>query len=112
VLARFAQRLLGEVAKGNDPAADKQSRRKAVTVAELCDQYLKDATAGRVLKRSGYAKRTLAIDTGRIERHIKPLLGSYAVAGVTRRDASVSCTTLPQARRRPASKPNPAGLRG
>lgn len=83
-----AQRLLGEVAKGNDPAAAKQARRAATTVSELCDQYLKDAMAGRVLKRSGVAKRnsTLIIDAGRIERHIKPLLGAYAVAAVTRRD--------------------------
>jgi integrase len=83
-----AQRLLGEVAKGNDPAAAKQARRAAVTVTDLCDQYLKDAREGRVLKRSGVAKRasTLDIDVGRIERHIKPLLGTYAVAAVTRRD--------------------------
>jgi integrase len=83
-----AQRLLGEVAKGNDPAAAKQARRAAITVAELCDQYLNDARAGRVLKRSGVAKRasTLNIDAGRIERHIKPLLGTYAVVAVTRRD--------------------------
>ena len=51
--------------------------------------YFKDAKAGRVLKRSGVAKRnsTLLIDAGRIERHIKPLLCSFAVAAVTRHDA-------------------------
>ena len=40
--------------------------------------------AGRVLKRSGAAKKatTLAIDRGRIERHIKPLLGTHAIAAV------------------------------
>ena len=50
--------------------------------------YLVDALAGRVLKRSGVAKKasTLTIDKGRIERHIKPLLGTHAVAAVTRRD--------------------------
>jgi integrase len=83
-----AQELLGEVAKDRDPAAEKQARRKATTVAELCDMYLVDALAGRVLKRSGVAKNasTLTIDKGRIERHIKPLLGTHAVAAVTRRD--------------------------
>ncbi len=42
-------------------------------------------TLGRA---SGKAKQTstLTIDEGRIERHIKPLLGAYAVAAVTRRD--------------------------
>jgi integrase len=83
-----AQRLLGEVAQGKDPASEKKGRSKAITVAEFCDLYLKDAGAGRVLKRSGQAKRssTLVIDTGRIERHIKPLLGGLAVAAVTRHD--------------------------
>jgi integrase len=83
-----AQELLGDVAKDRDPAAEKQARRKATTIAELCDMYLADALAGRVLKRSGTAKRasTLEIDKGRIERHIKPLLGTYAVPAVTRRD--------------------------
>ena len=83
-----AQEILGDVAKGRDPAAEKQVSRKATTVAELCDMYLADAVAGRVLKRAGVAKKgtTLSIDKGRIERHIKPLLGGYAVAAVTRRD--------------------------
>ena len=31
----------GEKVKGTDPAAEKQARRKAVTVAELCDRYLR-----------------------------------------------------------------------
>jgi integrase len=83
-----AQELLGEVTKGRDPAAERKAQRDAKTVAELCDMYLADALAGRVLKRSGAAKRdsTLEIDKGRIERHINPLLGKHPVAGVTRRD--------------------------
>ncbi len=83
-----AQELLGDVARDRDPAAEKQARRKATTVADLCDLYLVDALAGRVLKRSGVAKKasTLEIDKGRIERHIKPLLGTHAVAAITRRD--------------------------
>jgi integrase len=84
-----AQELLGEVAKERDPAAEKRARRRAMTVAELCDMYLADALAGRVLKRSGTAKKasTLTIDKGRIERHIKPVLGTHPIAAVTRRDA-------------------------
>ena len=38
-----AKRLLGKVAEGGDPAAEKQSKRKAVTVSELCELYLHDA---------------------------------------------------------------------
>jgi integrase len=80
-----AQWLLGEVAHKADPAADKQAKRDAKTVAELCDAYLADAMAGRLLTRRKVAKKasTLAIDVGRIERHIKPLLGRRAVAAVT-----------------------------
>src|SRR5215216_8169568 len=42
-----AQRLLGDVAKGGDPAMIKRSSRRAATVAELCDLYLQDAETGR-----------------------------------------------------------------
>jgi integrase len=83
-----ARRLLGDVARGEDPAAKKLAKRRAITVAELCDQYLADATAGLVLTRFGTAKKasTLAIDRGRVARHIKPVLGSLAVAAVTATD--------------------------
>jgi integrase len=80
-----ALRILGNVADGADPAAEKRTTRRATTVAELCDAYLADAEAGRVLTRSKEPKKasTLAIDKGRVERHIKPLLGKLAVASVT-----------------------------
>lgn len=83
-----ARRLLGEVAGGDDPAAEKTAKRRAATVAELCDRYLEDAEAGRLLTRRGQSKKesTLATDRGRIERHIKPLLGALKVAAVTRDD--------------------------
>ena len=83
-----ARRILGGVAKGTDPAADKQAKRKAATVAELCDDYLADAEAGRLLTRRREAKRasTLLSDRGRIERHIKPTLGRLAVAAARRED--------------------------
>src|SRR5271157_803295 len=69
-----AQRLLGHVVGGADPAAVKQAKRQAASVAELCDLYLADAKAGRLLTRRKFPKKssTLAIDCGRIERHIKP----------------------------------------
>src|SRR5204862_2330419 len=40
-----AVRILGRVAHGTDPAAERVSARKAKTVAELCDLYLADAEA-------------------------------------------------------------------
>jgi integrase len=83
-----ARRLLGKVVKGDDPALAKAEARKAKTVAELCDSYLRDAEAGRILTRRRVPKRasTLATDRGRIERHIKPLLGWLKVSSVCRRD--------------------------
>jgi integrase len=83
-----ARRLLGEVAKGGDPAAEKQAKRKAETVTELCDAYWADAEAGRLMTRRRTAKKasTLLSDKGRVEKHIKPLLGRMKVAAVTRED--------------------------
>jgi integrase len=83
-----AKRLLGKVVDGIDPSAVKQAKRKAATVAELCDLYLADAEAGRLLTKRKVPKKasTLTIDRGRISRHIKPLLGQMKVAAVTRED--------------------------
>ena len=83
-----AKRILGHVVGGADPAAEKQSKRRAASVGELCDLYVLDAEAGRLLTRRKSAKKasTIVTDKGRIERHIKPLLGNIKVAAVTRED--------------------------
>jgi integrase len=83
-----AQRLLGEVKKGEDPAAAKQAKRQAANVSELCDLYLADAEAGRLLtsRKKPKKRSTLEIDRGRLARHIKPLLGRFKVAAVTTDD--------------------------
>lgn len=83
-----AKRILGHVVGGADPAAEKRSKRRAASVAELCDLYIADAKAGRLLTRRKSPKKssTIVTDVGRIERHIKPLLGSMKVAAVTRED--------------------------
>jgi integrase len=83
-----AKRILGEVVTGQDPSIAKSEYRKAITVSELCDQYFKDAETGRLLTRRKIAKKasTLVSDRGRIDRHIKPLLGSLKVSAVTRAD--------------------------
>ncbi len=39
-----ARRVLGRVALGEDPAAVEQAGRKVLTVAQLCDDYLKSGT--------------------------------------------------------------------
>ncbi len=83
-----AQRLLGEIAAGRDPSVAKREARVAATVADLCDLYMADVEAGKLLTRRKVAKKasTILSDRGRVDRHIKPELGRLAVAAVTRED--------------------------
>lgn len=107
-----ARRLLGEVAKGADPAATKQSKRKATTVSELCDLYLSDAQAGRLLTRLQAPKKasTLTTDRGRIIRHIKPVLGRLTVGAVTREDVDGFMHAIAEGRTAGKIKTKPRGL--
>ena len=83
-----AKRMLGEVASGHDPARAKQVIRREKTVAELCEEYLAQVKAGRILTRRGNTKQasTLTTDRSRIAAHILPLLGSRKVSSVTTDD--------------------------
>jgi integrase len=74
-----ARAILGAVANGADPALDRARARQEMTVAHLCDLYLREGCATK--KQS-----TLATDRGRIERHIKPLLGRKRLSEVNRAD--------------------------
>ena len=83
-----AKRLLGVVAAGGDPAGQRQADRRALTVAGLCDLYVEAMRAGRILTRRGEPKRpsTAANDQGRIERHIKPLVGHLPAGSLRPQD--------------------------
>lgn len=83
-----AMRLLGLVAGGRDPKVEANNQKNDLTVSALCDRYIEDVKAGKVLTRRGVPKSasTIATDEGRIERHIKPLLGRKKVKAVTRKD--------------------------
>jgi integrase len=107
-----ARRLLGDVAHQRDPAAEKRAARNAQTVAELCDLYLADAEAGRLVTRRRTQKKasTLAIDKGRIARHIKPLLGQLRVAAVTREDVECFMHDVAQGKTATNTKTKPRGL--
>jgi integrase len=74
-----ARKILGRAANGEDPAQEKQALKKRLSLAELCDQYLQHGCATK--KAS-----TLVTDRGRIERHIKPLLGRKKVEEISRAD--------------------------
>ena len=80
---------LGRVAAGDDPAENRASERSALTVAELCTEYLDKAERGLILtRRAGKPKKrsTLYIDRGRVARHIVPLLGARTVKDLTQAD--------------------------
>jgi hypothetical protein len=66
-----ARRLLTEVADGLDPALRRDQSRKAITVGEVADMYLREGPAQKPNKKAS----SWATDRSNIERHIKPLLG-------------------------------------
>lgn len=85
---QLAKDALAEVHSGGDPASARTERKVALTMSELCDVYLAEATKGNIITRRGAVKKpsTLISDRGRIARHIKPLLGSKLVRDVTSAD--------------------------
>jgi integrase len=107
-----AKAILGDVVGGADPAAEKMDARKAMTITELCDLYLADAEAGRLLTRRRGAKKTstLLTDRGRIMRHIKPLLGRLAVAAVARTDVERFMHAVAEGKTAGQFKTGPSGL--
>lgn len=78
---RKARELLGEVARGEDPADKKRVKRGGITINEICDWYLENAEAGKIIGRSRRPIKasTLAMDRSRIASHIRPLLGKRVI---------------------------------
>src|SRR3546814_648616 len=85
---REARSQLGRVAHGDDPAGEREEDRKALTIKQLCEQYITDMEAGLILGKGGRPKKdtTIATDVGRIRRHIIPLLGTRRVRDITKPD--------------------------
>jgi integrase len=81
-----AKGILGAVARGDDPASAQLAARQQMTVAQLCDRYIKEGVL--IPTRSGTVKKasTVKDDRGRIEAHIKPLLGHRRVSSITSAD--------------------------
>lgn len=71
--------LLSEIADGDDPAEVREDLKRRITMAELCDIYLREGSSEK-------KPSTLATDRGRIERHIKPLLAKKDARTLKRRD--------------------------
>jgi integrase len=93
-----AQEIVRAACEGRDPQREKSDGRNAITVSELCDNYLEAARADLVMTRFRRPKRdaTLKIDEGRIARHIKPLIGTLRVRDVTRGDVQRMADAITQ----------------
>ena len=74
-----AGKILNAVDNGKDPALDRRTKRAEKTIADLCDIYLVE---GVTTKKPS----TIATDTGRIERHIKPLMGKRLITEINQSD--------------------------
>ena len=71
-----AKNVLARARLGEDVAAERSKQRQELTVAQLCDEYLENGCEHK-------KPSTLATDKGRINRHIKPLLGGKLISHVT-----------------------------
>ena len=92
----LAKIKLGEVAAGGDPAEEVAQARKDASVAELCDWYLEEARAGRILGRRNRPIKasTLNMDESRIKSHIKPLVGHRIARHLTIADVEAMQTDV------------------
>ena len=75
----IAENLSRQVKAGINPSNERTKDRQSMTVSELCDLYMKEGCSTK-------KDSTIATDHGRVERHIRPLLGRYKVKDVTRAD--------------------------
>jgi len=78
----LAKKKLASVIDGSDPSQERRAAREGMTVAEVCDWYLEEAEAGRLLGRNRRPIKASSVsgDRSRIEQHIKPLIGTRVVA--------------------------------
>lgn len=82
-LARdLAKKKLASVIDGGDPAAERRAACEGMTVAEVCDWYLEEAEAGRLLGRNRRPIKASSVagDRSRIDQHIRPLIGIRIVS--------------------------------
>ncbi len=81
---------LGKVARGKNPAEERQIDRNAMTVNELAEQYIKAMEAGLIMGKGGRPKRpsTIYTNIGSLRGHILPLIGTRRVQELTKADVT------------------------
>lgn len=77
-----AKTMLFSVAQGEDPQADKEKARGALTVAELVTLYLEQGPADKPGKRAS----SWATDKYNLKRHAEPLLGNKVARDLSAAD--------------------------
>ena len=98
-----AKEILKQAAFGEDPLEDARLQASAMTVTELCDLYLEE---GCTTKKP----RTVAYDRGRIEGHIKPLIGRMRASDVRRADIERLMRDIASGKTAKAIKGRPRGV--
>jgi hypothetical protein len=58
----LGRQKLAEVSKGDDPSAKRRAARKRMTVSEVCDWYLTEGRAGRLLGRNRRPIKASSLD--------------------------------------------------
>lgn len=77
---KIAKGLLADITKGADPQGEAKARREAWTISDLLDAYLASPAF------ADKADSTRTIDTGRINRHLRPTLGKHFADKLTTDD--------------------------
>ncbi|WP_374470298.1 tyrosine-type recombinase/integrase [Phenylobacterium sp.] len=99
-----AKAALALVEMGKDPQAERVEARQTPTVAALCDAYMAEGVATK--KAS-----TIALDTIRIERHIKPLIGGRKITELGAGDVERMMNAIADGKVRSEDHPHARGGR-
>lgn len=87
----IAQEWFGDIRRGHDPSSAKQAARRAPTVKDLCDRFIKEYSKPR------NKPRTVETNQNNIRRYIIPALGRLKVPDVRRPDVIALMTRMSKA---------------
>lgn len=76
-----ATAILAKAELGEDVAGDRAKQKAVMSMADLCDEYLEKGLGAK-------KPSTVANDKGRIEGHVKPLLGRKRINDITKGDVA------------------------
>lgn len=103
-IRRKAEALLPRIREGYDPLEEKQARRGDLTVSQLLDHYTASASF------ANKAETTRKTDIGRIERHLKPLLGRKIANKLTAEQVKKASFDIENGKTAKTVKTGPRGL--